>query len=80
MKEYNGEHRVQLVKRGDKYVMEFDDIPALLFVSYDGNGSMDQTFYNGEFLTNVKAVTIRSEVEVVTEYETSNYAIVVGKK
>lgn len=80
MRDYNGEQRVQLVKRGDKYVMEFDDIPSLLFVSYDGNGRMDQLFYEGVFQSNAKAVTIRSNIEEITEYETTSYAMRMGEE
>ncbi|MET3658513.1 hypothetical protein [Sporosarcina psychrophila] len=80
MKSYIGEQNAKLVTFGDKYAMVFDDVPSLIFVSYDGNGRMDQTFYKGEQLTNVKAIEIRSGLEEVTEYMTTNYAIDIDVK
>lgn len=73
--QYVGKQAVQFERRNGKYVLEFDDIPALLFVSYDGNGRTDQTFYDGEVIANAKAITIYSNVEGATEYEVKAYAI-----
>lgn len=36
--------KISEIKRADngKYYVEFDEIPALLFISHDGNGAFDQ--------------------------------------
>lgn len=74
-KEYQGSQRVELVERDGKYVLEFDDIPSLLFVSYDGNGQFDQLFVNGEWQNEIAGATIDYGVGEVTMYYPSCYAI-----
>ena len=73
--QYVGKQAVQFERRNGKYVLEFDDIPSLLFVSYEGTGRTDQTFYDGELIRNAKAVSIYSEVDSATEFELKAYAI-----
>lgn len=62
--EYNGIKSASFVERDGKYVLEFDDIPSLLFVSFDGNGTDDHT-----------EVTINSAVNTLTTYNTKRYAM-----
>ncbi|MGN7387736.1 hypothetical protein [Sporosarcina sp. SAFN-015] len=74
--DYSGKQNVEFVKQGDKFALVFDEVPALVFVSYDGNGSTDQTFAHGVFMDDIKAVEIRSEVAAMTELITTKYVAV----
>jgi hypothetical protein len=80
IKEYNGKQSVELVERDGKYVLEFDDIPALIFVSYDGNGLFDSLLIDGKNELNRRKVTIKSDVESVTTYEMERYAFTLEER
>lgn len=73
--DYVGKQKAELKKVGDKYVMEFDDVPALLFVSYDGNGRMDQLFRFGEWVNDAQAISIQSELQGLTTFDVSKLAL-----
>lgn len=72
--EYQGNHTAELKKVGDKYVMEFDDVPALIFVSFDGVGVTDKLFRFGEWMTDVRNYKIESDVQGMTTFDVSRYA------
>lgn len=72
--EYQGNPTAELKKVGDKYVMEFDDVPALIFVSFDGAGVTDKLFRFGEWMTDVRNYKIESDVQGMTTFDVSRYA------
>lgn len=73
--DYNGKQKVELKKVGDKYVMEFDDLPALLFVSFEGVGKTDQLFRFGEWLNDAQSVAIHSALDEMTTFDVSKFAV-----
>ena len=62
-----------------KFVLEFDEEPALVFVSREGKGYTDELYINGELAQGVRDLQINSEVEGATEYE-ANYYVFQQKK
>ncbi|MED4399783.1 hypothetical protein [Metabacillus fastidiosus] len=66
------------IKRGEngKYYVEFDEIPALLFISHDGHGSRDQFFIHGDEQIDSKNITIESAPAELTTYHKESYAAV----
>jgi hypothetical protein len=59
-----------------KYTLTFDELPLLLFASTDGNGSFDQLFINGKWISDASAITIESKCGELTEYIVRKYACV----
>lgn len=57
-----------------KYVMGFEALPALLFVSMDGHGSNDQLFVHGEEILTAASAEIKSKPGELTMYSTESYA------
>ncbi|HDR7526741.1 MULTISPECIES: hypothetical protein [unclassified Bacillus cereus group] len=56
-----------------KFILEFDEPPALVFVSHDGNN--DVLYINGERVQNWTAVKIDSAIDKYTEYDLSLLAL-----
>ncbi|EEM68493.1 MULTISPECIES: hypothetical protein [Bacillus cereus group] len=56
-----------------KFILEFDEPPALVFVSRDGNN--DVLYINGERVQNWTAVKIDSAIDKYTEYDLSLLAL-----
>lgn len=50
-----------------KFILEFDEIPSLLFVSHDGRS--EDIYENGVQVKHWRNAVIRSGIEQVTEYE-----------
>lgn len=50
------------------YSLNFKQMPALVHVSYDGNGTFDQLFIHGEHKAEAQRVTIDSAVGELTKY------------
>jgi hypothetical protein len=57
------------------YTLTFKKLPALLFVSYDGDGMFDQLFLKGEYIPEVQRVVIESAVGELTKYTINSLAI-----
>ena len=74
-KRYNGKQSVEMLVRDGKYVLEFDDIPALVFVSFDGSGTYDTLILDGERESKRIGLTINSAVNELTTYDMKRYAI-----
>ncbi|PFS53463.1 hypothetical protein COK41_28760 [Bacillus cereus] len=56
-----------------KFVLEFDEPPALVFVSHDGNN--DVLYINGKGVQNWTAVKIDSAIDKYTEFDLSLLAL-----
>lgn len=57
-----------------KVIATFDSMPALLFVSYDGNGTYDEFFVKGERSLDHRTLAIQSEPGAMTTYSREQYA------
>jgi hypothetical protein len=62
------------------YSLTFKKLPALLFVSYDGNGTFDQLFIHGEFRPETQRITIESAVGEFTKYKIESLALLKTKE
>ncbi|MDR4942916.1 hypothetical protein RGU39_20330 [Bacillus wiedmannii] len=56
-----------------KFVLEFDEPPALVFISHDGND--DEIYENGKGVHNWTAVKIDSAIDKYTEFDLSLLAL-----
>ncbi|WP_346817188.1 hypothetical protein [Bacillus paramobilis] len=56
-----------------KFILEFDEPPALVFVSHDGNN--DVLYINGKGVQNWTAVKIDSAIDKYTEFDLSLLAL-----
>jgi hypothetical protein len=74
---YHGElPRLKQTDNG-KFVMEFEQKPALVFVSMDGHGSYDTIFANGKELLSVRKYQITSEAGKLTTLSTEKEVCIV---
>lgn len=55
-----------------KFVLEFDEAPALLFISHAG-GKQEELYIHGEKLRAWRGVTIKSSLNELTSYELDSY-------
>jgi hypothetical protein len=62
------------------YSLTFKKLPALLFVSYDGNGTFDQLFIHGEFKPEAQRTIIESAVGELTKYSIESLAVLKMKE
>ncbi|MBA9027579.1 hypothetical protein [Peribacillus huizhouensis] len=56
------------------FSLNFKKIPALVHVSYDGNGTHDQTFLHGEYKAEAQRIKIESAVGELTTYTIDSIA------
>lgn len=57
------------------YSLTFKQLPAVLFVSYDGNGAFDQLFVYGENKPEAQQIEINSAVGELTSYSIGSLAV-----
>ena len=58
------------------FSLTFKEIPALLFISYDGLGSFDQLFVHGEDKPEAQGIRIESTLGELTTYSIDFRAII----
>jgi hypothetical protein len=51
-----------------KFILEFDEVPAFVFVSHNGS-TQEQIYKHGEEVKEWKALTVRSRLEDITTHE-----------
>jgi hypothetical protein len=60
---------VQEVENKKKFILELDEVPALVFVSKEGIGRHDELYVKGEKVSGTKSVRIVSDLEEFTTHE-----------